>query len=450
MDRHNNNSSDTNSGKHGSNTSSGSNNSNINSNTLHSNKINTNTERNPETTPRKITPESSRNPSQQTPKTPTSARAKTTPTSRGTTPSSAMFSPYLANMNRGAGDRTSTTNTPKDKSKRDESESTTPAYPDSSTLLNRSTSNARIQLSDIQPVETNIVERIKTLEISIEQHRASHDQLEKFIQTLQQELAAVNGIHKAVVEVADTRMRDLKSDMDQLQEASLANSGRLQELWELVRQLSENLASKESQLIEIQNRINDLKQRREEILQDREDTEREPLEIIRMERAKLQLEYDEIQMIEHSCAEIMEQLKKSFSSEEIEVKQARVMQNDDRIAQLENKITKNKSSSMIDERNADELILMFDKVYERRIRSHSQEFEAIEQQALVLEKQRDQEANAALEEYLRLNQLSVQAEENASREEFNLLAEREQLAELESLLEALKLELNQRRATSTV
>jgi hypothetical protein len=68
----------------------------------------------------------------------------------------------------------------------------------------------------------------------------------------------------------------------------------------------------------------------------------------------------------------------------------------------------------------------------------------------IATRQRDQEANAALEEYLRLNQLSVEAEESASREEFNLLAEREKLAELESSLEALKLELIQHRETATV
>ncbi|KAF9903326.1 hypothetical protein EC991_003973 [Linnemannia zychae] len=456
MDRRNNNNCNNNNtssssssanGKLGTNNNSSNNTSNDTTNTSHGTRPHTNTDRTPENTSWKITAETPRNPSQQTPKTPTSARTKTTPTSRGATPTSAMLSPHPANTSRGVGERTSTTNT---QSKRDESDSTTPAYPDSSTLLNRSTSNAKIQLSDIQPVETKVVERIKNLEISIEQHRASHDQLEQFIQSLQQELKTVKEKHEAAVEVADARMRELKSAMDQLQETSLANSGRLQELWELVRQLSENLANKESQLNEIQNSIEELKQLREEILQDREDTQRIPLERTRMEKAKLLVEYEEIQKIEQSCLEIMEELQKSFSPEEIEIKQAQVMANDDRIAHLESLIAENKSSVMIDERNADELVLMFDKVYERRIQSHAHELEAIEQQALELEKHRDQEANATLEEYISLNQLSVEAEENASREEFNLLAEREKLAELESSLEALKLELSQRQETATV
>ncbi|KAF9138195.1 hypothetical protein BGX30_009438 [Mortierella sp. GBA39] len=450
-------------GKNGSNNSNNNNNNNTNniinsSNTNHNTtytNTNTNTDRTPDNTSRRITTESPRNPSQQTPKTPTSARVKTTPTSRGTTPSSALPSPHLVNLNRGTNnnnpnDKNCSSNTPKDKQgKRDVTDSTTPAYPDSTTLLNRSTSSAKIQLSDMQPVETKVVERIKNLEISIEQHRASHDQLEQITQSLQQELTAVKEKHEAVVQVADARTRELKSAMDELQETSLSNSGRLQELWELVRQLSEDLASKEGQLVEIQNRIEDLKQNREEILQDREETEREPLEITQMEKAKLLVEYEEIQGIEQSCVEIMEELKRSFSPEEIEKKRAKVMENEDRIAQLEGMTAESKTSSMIDERNADELILQFDKVYERRIRSHTHEFEGLEHQAMELEKQRDREANAALEEYLRLNQLSVEAEESASREEFNLLAEREKLAELESTLEALKLELVQRRETAT-
>ncbi|KAF9916391.1 hypothetical protein FBU30_001423 [Linnemannia zychae] len=387
--------------------------------------------------------ESSRIPSQQTPKALTTTRVKTTPTSQGTTPTtptSSLPSPHSIHGSRGV----SANNTPKDKqSKHDEAESTTPVYPDSTTLLNRSASNAKIQLSDIQPIETKTVDRIKYLEISIEQHRASQRQLDQLLDSLQEDVANVKRKHEAALQATDARTRELKSSMDQLQETSLTNSGRLQELWELVRQLSEDLADKESQLIETQNRIDDLKQSREEILQDREETEREPLEIIRMEKAKLLVEYEEIQEIEQSCVEIMEELKKTFSTEEIESKRAKVMENDERIAQLESTIADNKRSTMIDERNADELVLMFEKVFERRIRSHAQEFETIEQQAMKIEKLRDHEANAALEEYIRLNQLAVEAEENASREEFKLLAEREKLAELETSLRDLRLKLNQ-------
>jgi len=208
----------------------------------------------------------------------------------------------------------------------------------------------------MQPVETKVVERIKNLEISTEQHRASHDQLEKHIQSIKKELTAAKEKHDAVVQIADTKSRELKSGMDQLQEISLNNSGRLQELWELVRQLSEDLTDKERQLADIQSRIEGMRQRREEILQDREDTEGEPLEIARMERAKLQVEYDEIKDMEASCNEVMEELTKNFSAKEIAAKRAKVMENDDRISHLESLIAENKSSTMIDERNADELV----------------------------------------------------------------------------------------------
>ncbi|KAF9090774.1 hypothetical protein BGX29_011291 [Mortierella sp. GBA35] len=434
-------------------TNSNNNNSNNSSGNTSNTRTNTNTETTPDTTSKRISAETPRNPAQQTPKTPTSARARSAPTSRGTTPSS-VISPPLFNANREGtnNDKASTNNnnTPKDKQgKNNESDSTTPAYPESITLLNRSTSSAKIQLSDIQPVETKVVERIKNLEISIDQHRASRDQLEQRVKSLQQELNTAKEKHEVVIQVAQARMRELKGVMDQLQETSLANSGRLQELWELVRQLSEDLSGKEAQLVNLQGDLEELKQRRDEILQDREETEGEPLERVRREKAQLQLEYEEIQAMELSCAHIMEELTKNFSAEEIEIKEAKVRENEDRIAQLQGMIAENKSSTMIDERNADELILMFDKVYERRIRSHTQEFEDLEQQAVDLEIQGDQEANAALEEYLHLNQLSVEAEENASREEFNLLAEREKLAELESSLETLKLELSQRQETTT-
>ncbi|KAK3838488.1 MAG: hypothetical protein JOS17DRAFT_293080 [Linnemannia elongata] len=257
----------------------------------------------------------------------------------------------------------------------------------------------------MQPVETKVVERIKNLEISIEQHRASHDQLEQLTQSLQQELTTIKEKHEAVAQFADTRTRELKSAMDELQETSLANSGRLQELWELVRQLSEDLAGKEGQLVEIQDRIEDLKQSREEILQDREETEREPLEITRMEKAKLLVEYEEIQGIEQSCVEILEELQKSFSPEEIEKKQAKVMENEDRIAQLEGMIAESKTSSMIDERNADELILQVERVYERRIRSHTHEFEALEHQAMELEKYEQKSSLNALKLHKKIHPL---------------------------------------------
>jgi hypothetical protein len=63
-------------------------------------------------------------------------------------------------------------------------------------------------------------------------------------------------------------------------------------------------------------------------------------------------------------------------------------------------------------------------------------------------RKRDQEANAVLEEYLRVNQRSIEAEEMASREEFSLLMEKEELGGLRLTLEALRMDLAQHQHTT--
>lgn len=123
---------------------------------------------------------------------------------------------------------------------------------------------------------------------------------------------------------------------------------------------------------------------------------------------------------------------------------------------------------------------MFGKVYERRVGSHTADLEEELKHAEKIERychsplprtdnpclvmagcvnyfgltrvscihvhrKRDQETNAALEEYVRVNQLSVEAEEKASREEFSLLMERKELEELKLTLRALTMDLQQCR-----
>ncbi|KAG0226540.1 hypothetical protein BGW42_003528 [Actinomortierella wolfii] len=74
--------------------------------------------------------------------------------------------------------------------------STTPTYTTSQTLIEASISNARHLLSDIQPVDTNDLERIKTLENALSQYKAILDQLTRHVAETRAEMELLREQHE--------------------------------------------------------------------------------------------------------------------------------------------------------------------------------------------------------------------------------------------------------------
>ncbi|KAF8933263.1 hypothetical protein BGZ58_006482 [Dissophora ornata] len=401
--------------------------------------------------------ESPRQQPQQTPRTPTTARTRTTsigratPYSGGASPSpSTKISASRGSTGSNASSISDTSTIQHGTSTTEETNTTTPVYSESTTLISSTTSNSKLQLSDMQPVDARILDRIKSLEISIKQHRDSEEQLKRNLHGTREEAATEKECHDQVMKLGEARLRILSRMIDHLQAQILKNSGKLQEHWKVSRELHDDLSGRENELIEIKNQFQELQRHREEILRDKEESEKELQRAHDEEKDRLISELEELAEMKQECSETSVELKGNFGLGTVEAMKQSIQERKERIMDLERMLSESKSVVMVDEVKADELVQLFDKVHERRIQSHTEDLEQALQSAKTIESIRDKEANEALEEYLHINQLSIEAEEKASREEFSLLTEQEELSELESTLRSLKMELSQRLQTATV
>ncbi|KAI1317936.1 hypothetical protein EDD11_007458 [Mortierella claussenii] len=320
-------------------------------------------------------------------------------------------------------------------------DSTTPAYPESIVLAASSKSTAKLQLSDMQPIDTKTLERIKSLEISLQQHKDSEEQFRKRIQAARHDLVTSKEHHEHTMQVKTQTLRNLKRALDKLQHQSLHNSGRLQELWDMTRTFNDNLTKKENAIMEHKQRFAELKRYRDEILKEKQETEAEELEKIRAEKRALERELDECMEMIIDFQNCLVAMDNTFTADQVQALKDRAREQDERSAQLEAMIAEARSE--MSEKTAEDLISLFEDIYERRIRAVTEELQEALRHAEKMERKRDQEANVAMEEYLKMNQLSVEAEEKASREEFKLLTKKEELAELNSTLQALKDQIHQ-------
>ncbi|KAF9113540.1 hypothetical protein BGX27_001350 [Mortierella sp. AM989] len=383
-------------------------------------------------------------PTQTTPKTPTNNRVKSSSVSRTSPYSVAPSPPASKQMQRSGSSNNNSNNTPALSAIKDEPDSTTPVYPESSILVNSSASNAKIQLSDMQPVNPDLLERIKNLEISLKQHRDSEDQLLKNIKSTKQEYNAAKEHHEQVMRSGRIRLEELKHKIDLLQAQSLRNTGILQELWDQVQTLNHSLEEKKIQVHEHKAAFLDLKNSREEILSERQETEEDQLRILQRKIDEQIAEYNEILELVADIHKVAKNLEKSFGQDVIKELKAKIQDKDERILQLQAAGAQFKSALVVEEKNADDLMDLFRTIYSRRMRTHEEELQGILLEAKHNESVRAMEAETAMEEYNTLIPLLKKMEDKAGHEEYELMIEQQELCELEKELESLKLELQVR------
>ncbi|KAG0221581.1 hypothetical protein BGX31_009729 [Mortierella sp. GBA43] len=329
--------------------------------------------------------------------------------------------------------------------KDEKSATTTPVYPESSVLRASGTSNAKLHLSDIQPIDRQILERIKDREISLDQHRDTADKLQDDILATQQKLDMAKGKHEQQMEADMTRLTSLRYNIQDLNTQYQKNDNMTKELLEAVEKLEKDHGEKDAKLAHIMDDYMEMVEDRARILQERDETDKEGLEYIRKTRGGLMEDYRTIARTTQTASQVSEQLLRKYGPEKVEALKDQVRHNEERIAELLALVDESENAMKSEEMIAEDLKLKFEKVYDRRTRSHTEELEEKLKHAEKIEKKRNQEANAALDEFLRVNQLAAEAEEKASREEFNILVAKEELDELKLTLQALRMDLEHRR-----
>ncbi|KAG0051144.1 hypothetical protein BGZ83_004046 [Gryganskiella cystojenkinii] len=297
-------------------------------------------------------------------------------------------------------------------------ESTTPAYPESTILLKRSFLDAKINLSDMRPVDAQVLEKIKNLEISLKQYQNAIRPLRTKIGTSQNEIKLERAAHDSAMMAWNEKLSALTRSVEALEEEETRQQAKKQELLESIQILGEELENKDEELVRIQHEFEQSREDRERLLQEREESEREALEEVREVKAKLLQELEEILVLQQEFDEASRGVMDTCGYNEGEALKARLQELDETILELEQAIIESKNSSQVEEKNADELVLIFEKV------------------------KRDHDANEILEEYLTINQVAAEAEEKASKEEFDLMVGKEELGELEIKLQSLRMQLD--------
>ncbi|CAO3573341.1 unnamed protein product [Mortierella alpina] len=370
---------------------------------------------------------------QRTPKTPSSSRLRTGSKNR-VTPSPAMHSFSQGRSSQGSSER----HTPASPSNPEAPDSTTPAYPTSTTLLKDTTSSASLHLSDIQPVNTDVLERIKSLEISLKQHRDVEEQLRRTLQSTRQEHTALKEQRASAAKAWEAKQDAKKDEKDMLLAEMQQMTGDIDNWKELSTRWKQDLLRKADEKADLERKFREQDENKINILRDREESERKDLRTETRSERKLRKEYEDTLRLVDETSEISAAMEREFGRNAIRQKKNELKKLDRIIAKLETQVAEKKRSMEIDETNAAELDLLLEKVVERRIRVLRNDQEEALHHAEEIEKKRKQQADAASKEYERLDELWTTLAQQASMEEYMLIEERDEVDKLDQTLQSLK------------
>ncbi|KAF9178200.1 hypothetical protein BGZ51_007333 [Haplosporangium sp. Z 767] len=385
-----------------------------------------------------------------TPRTPTSSRVRGTTTGRPSPPSYSAASSVKHGLSRPRSGVSSNNNTPTRVKDSENSDSTTPAYAESTTLINNSISSAKLQLSDIQPVNKKILERIKSLEISLNQHHDSESQLARNIDNVSRDLNANKKQHQQVLQASKARLEMLQQKLKQKHAKADEIINRLDELYKQELQMMEEKADMDEELQALNDRLEEMKESKEQILREREETEGDALEELRRKKEDRQAEYDDILDINKQCSEQLDELENGPDMQRIMAKLARKEEMERRIEELDAQLKEKMKTREIEGRDVQRMLQYSQAIYEQRIRSHQEDADMARRAAEEIERKREKEANAAKEEFDLKYQQSIEEEEMASHAEFELLTAKDDLSKLELALQDLKTQLESARLTTVM
>lgn len=232
--------------------------------------------------------------------------------------------------------------------------------------MKRTFSNAKIDLSDIRPVDPQVLERIKTLEISLKQHHNSIKEIRTTIKTSKNEQKLLTAGHEKEMRTLNELLSDLNRSITILEQQETRQLEKRQELLDSILILKEELDSKDQVLVQIQQEFEQSRQDREMLLQERFESEKEALEEVREAKALLLKELDEIMVLQQEFEEASMGVLETCGIHEAEALKVRLGELNEMILELEQAIVETRNSSQVEEKNADELVshILFFFIYE--------------------------------------------------------------------------------------
>ncbi|KAG0081823.1 hypothetical protein BGZ93_010941 [Podila epicladia] len=297
-------------------------------------------------------------------------------------------------------------------------ESTTPNFKDSSMF--KGTPSGR---------DYGVLEKTKTLEISIKQHLDIVSKLKEDIESRKKDAAIEQSQFEGRMLELQEALQDVKLKTKQSHQRILANNEELQRRKDLQMEQQDALEYKNLQMLKLHERMVEMEQEKEQIRELQRDTDREKIEELQAEKAKLQKELAESHDVLRECMICNDQLEQTYRPEAIERLKEIFAQREEKVLQLENSLAEKK---MITQRDPEDLLIVSKLAADRKIKILQEEYDQERKYASENERRKESETEAALEEYILKSQISVEIEEKTSEAEFNLLKDREELEKFHS------------------
>lgn len=274
-----------------------------------------------------------------------------------------------------------------------------------------------------------MVEKTKTLNISIQQHLDIVNKLKEDIESRKRQVESEQSQFEGRMLELQEALQDVKLKTKQSHHRILANSEELQRRKDMQLDQQDAIEHKNLQMLKLHERMVEMEQEKEQIRELQRDTDRDKIEELQAEKAKLQMELTECHGVLQDCMVCNDELEQTYRPEAIERLKEIFAQREEKVLQLENSLAEKK---MIMQRDPEDLLIVSKLAADRKIKALQEEYDQERKHAAENERRKENDAEAALEEYILKNQTSVEIEEKTSEAEFNLLKDREELEQLQS------------------
>lgn len=205
-------------------------------------------------------------------------------------------------------------------------------------------------------MNTDVLERIKSLEISLKQHRDVEEQLRRTLQSTRQEHNAFKQKRASAVESWEAKQEAKMSEKNLLQAEMHRVAGEINNWKELATKWKQDLSEKAREKAALEATFREQIENRANIIQDRDATEAKDLQhLVRTER-NLKKEHKSNQDLIKDASKVSVALDETFSRRAIKEQEKELKKLDRLIAELEAQIDEKKRSMEIDETNAAELV----------------------------------------------------------------------------------------------
>lgn len=198
-----------------------------------------------------------------------------------------------------------------------------------------------------------MLEKTKTLDISIQQYLDIVNKLKEDIESRKKQVESEQLQFEGRMLELQEALQDVKLKTKQSHHRILANSEELQRRKDMQLGQQDAIEHKNLQMLKLHERMVEMEQEKEQIRELQRDTDRDKIEELQAEKAKLQKELVECHGVLQECMVCNDELEQTYRPEAIERLKEIFAQREEKVLQLENSLAEKK---MITQRDPEDLV----------------------------------------------------------------------------------------------